>query len=82
MMEQKLLISPGRLLAASETKQIAHCLTASEKGEFEGYASLFDVADLGNDVIMRGAFAQTLRLRGVRGIKMLWQHHAAEPIGA
>jgi uncharacterized protein len=50
-------------------------------GAFSGYASLFDVADLGNDVIAPGAFAQSLARRGARGIKMLFQHDAGQPIG-
>ena len=31
-----------------------------DKGSFEGYASVFNNKDLGNDVIRKGAFAQTL----------------------
>jgi HK97 family phage prohead protease len=50
-------------------------------GVFEGYASLFDVADLGRDVVMRGAFRDSLARRGAGGVKMLWQHDAGEPIG-
>ena len=50
-------------------------------GTFSGYASLFDVPDLGNDVIAPGAFAASLARRGVRGIRMLFQHRAGEPIG-
>ena len=51
-------------------------------GMFEGYASLFDTADLGRDVVAPGAFAGSLRARGPAGVKMLWQHDAAEPIGS
>jgi HK97 family phage prohead protease len=50
-------------------------------GLFEGYASLFGVADLGRDVVMPGAFAESLARRGARGIRMLWQHDPGEPIG-
>lgn len=50
-------------------------------GVFAGYASLFDVADLGRDVIAPGAFRDTLRSRGAAGIKMLFQHDPAQPIG-
>lgn len=49
--------------------------------EFEGYASLFGMADLGRDVVMPGAFAESLARRGSAGIRMLWQHDPAEPIG-
>ncbi len=50
-------------------------------GSFSGYASLFDVPDLGNDVIAPGAFAESLARRGVRGVKLLFHHDAAQPIG-
>ena len=53
----------------------------STSGVFEGYASLFDTADLGRDVVARGAFAHSLLRRGPAGVKMLWQHEASEPIG-
>ncbi|MFT4097208.1 MAG: HK97 family phage prohead protease [Rhodoblastus sp.] len=51
-------------------------------GVFEGYASLFGIADLGGDVVMAGAFRDSLRKRGPDRIKMLWQHDPAEPVGA
>ena len=54
----------------------------SATGVFEGYASLFDVADLGGDVVQAGAFRDSLRKRGADRVKMLWQHDPAEPIGA
>jgi HK97 family phage prohead protease len=50
-------------------------------GIFEGYASLFGIPDLGRDVVMPGAFAESLRRRGPDGIRLLWQHDPAEPIG-
>lgn len=52
-----------------------------EDGTFEGYASLFDAPDMGRDVVVRGAFAESLRAKGASGIKMLFQHDPAEPIG-
>lgn len=51
-------------------------------GTFTGYASLFGVEDLGRDVVQPGAFASSLAARGAAGIKMLFQHDPAEPIGA
>ena len=50
-------------------------------GTFAGYASLFGVADLARDVVERGAFAGSLRQRGPAGIRMLYQHDPATPIG-
>jgi hypothetical protein len=49
--------------------------------EFEGYASLFGVADGAGDVMAPGAFAKSLRARGIDRIRMLYQHFAHEPIG-
>ncbi len=41
-----------------------------------GYASIFDVADAGGDVVLPGAFG------AVQGpVPLLWQHDAKEPIG-
>lgn len=51
-------------------------------GLFQGYASLFGKVDLGNDMVERGAFSRSLRVRGAGGIRMLFQHDPAEPIGA
>jgi hypothetical protein len=69
-------------LASPEVKLLAvkpRAVTAD--GTFSGYASLFGVADLGRDVMMPGAFAASLARRGPSGIRMLWQHDPAEPVG-
>lgn len=50
-------------------------------GSFEGYASLFRVADLGRDIVEPGAFRESLARRGPSGVKLLWQHDPSEPIG-
>ena len=50
-------------------------------GVFSGYASLFGRVDLGKDVVEKGAFAASLKARGAAGIRMLFQHDPAEPIG-
>ncbi|GJD35681.1 HK97 family phage prohead protease [Methylobacterium aerolatum] len=50
-------------------------------GHFTGYASLFGVPDLGRDVVLPGAFAASLARRGAAGVRMLFQHDPAEPIG-
>ncbi len=50
-------------------------------GTFAGYASLFGEVDLGQDLVMPGAFRDSLRLRGPQGVKLLFQHDPNEPIG-
>ena len=66
----------------NETKRARFDLTSVDaEGTFEGYASLFSVEDLSRDVILPGAFRDTLARRGATGIKMLFQHDPAEPIG-
>lgn len=50
-------------------------------GVFEGYASVFEAVDQGRDAIARGAFKRSLKDRGPRQIKLLWQHDPTEPIG-
>ncbi|MGU3417967.1 HK97 family phage prohead protease [Methylobacterium sp. D54C] len=50
-------------------------------GHFSGYASLFGVPDLGRDVVVPGAFAASLARRGAAGVRLLFQHDPAEPIG-
>lgn len=68
--------------AAIERKYAAAELGAiAADGTFSGYASLFGAEDLGRDVVERGAFAQSLLRRGAAGVRMLFQHDPAEPIG-
>ena len=55
--------------------------TVAEDGTFSGYASLFGVTDLARDSVEKGAFLKSLALRGVGGVRMLFQHDPAEPIG-
>jgi HK97 family phage prohead protease len=49
--------------------------------QFEGYASLFGVADGGGDTVAPGAFAASLRRRGPGQVRMLYQHFTHAPIG-
>lgn len=51
-------------------------------GEFCGYASLFGSVDLARDVVEPGAFSRAIAERGAGGIRMLFQHDPAEPIGS
>jgi HK97 family phage prohead protease len=50
-------------------------------GAIEGYASLFGEVDQARDMVMPGAFTQTLKQRGLRKIPMLFQHDPSEPVG-
>ena len=52
-----------------------------DDGTVEGYASLFGEIDAARDMVMPGAFARTLRQRGIRRVPMLFQHDPAEPVG-
>jgi Escherichia/Staphylococcus phage prohead protease len=56
-------------------------LSFSGDGTVEGYASLFGEIDQARDMVMPGAFAQTLKARGLRKIPMLFQHDPSEPVG-
>jgi HK97 family phage prohead protease len=56
-------------------------IDADATGIFEGYASLFSREDLARDVIEPGAFRQSLAERGADGVRMLFQHDPAHPIG-
>ena len=49
-------------------------------GIFAGYGSVFHIIDSQRDVVLPGAFAESIRAQG-RAIKLLWQHDAKEPIG-
>lgn len=51
------------------------------EGEFEGYASVFNVEDLGRDVVMPGAFTKSLARRPAGKVKMLREHDRSEPVG-
>lgn len=54
-------------------------------GEIAGYASIFEELDQGNDIVVRGAYAKSLRERKRDGrwdIPMFFGHaHASVPIG-
>ena len=52
-----------------------------EKGVFQGYGSIFGNKDLGNDVVVQGAFAKSIGRKGAKAVKMLYQHRPDEPIG-
>lgn len=53
-----------------------------EFGVFEGYGSIFGNTDLGNDVIVKGAFTKSLKeFRAPHEVKLLYQHKSDMPIG-
>lgn len=56
------------------------CKADAEKGEFEGYASVFGNVDSWGDVVEPGAFRKTLQEDAHR-VKVLWQHSPFHPIG-
>ena len=49
-----------------------------DAGTFSGYASVFGVKDSHEDIVMPGAFVESLQKRMPA---MLWQHDSREPIG-
>jgi HK97 family phage prohead protease len=54
-----------------------------DDGVIEGYGSVFGNVDSYNEIVMPGAFTQSLvdaRRKG-QSIKMLWQHDSRQPIG-
>ncbi|GMO57751.1 MAG: HK97 family phage prohead protease [Rickettsiales bacterium] len=48
-------------------------------GKFCGYASIFNIEDCYNDIIIPNAFKNTLLEN--KDIKLLWQHDITKPIG-
>lgn len=50
----------------------------SEDGLFSGYGSVFNVVDSYKEVVVQGAFAESLQGRMP---SLLWQHRSGEPIG-
>lgn len=53
----------------------------SEQGEFEGYAAIFNSADQGRDLILPGAFKQSLIDTPPQRVRLLYQHNPSEVIG-
>jgi HK97 family phage prohead protease len=56
---------------------------AADDGTFTGYGSVFNIEDKGGDIVIPGAFAESLAAQKSAGRlpAMLWQHRQAEPIG-
>jgi HK97 family phage prohead protease len=51
----------------------------TEEGTFEGLASVYGNVDYGGDVVVKGAFAKSLKARPE--VPILWQHDRTKPIG-
>jgi HK97 family phage prohead protease len=49
--------------------------------QIEGYASRFGLRDLNDDVVVAGAFRDTLLNTGPKGVRMLYQHQLKSPVG-
>jgi HK97 family phage prohead protease len=79
--EEEEAIDSEYLDVRSEIKAYDEDEDDKQYGRFEGYASVFNNTDLGNDVIKTGAFRKSLKARGVKGIKLLYQHKSDMPIG-
>jgi HK97 family phage prohead protease len=57
--------------------------SVSEAGEFEGYLSVYDKVDYYREVVVPGAFRESLEEWAGKGRlpPILWQHRAGEPLG-
>lgn len=67
-----------------EIKLEALELKAVEEGKnlyIEGYASVFGVVDTYNDIIVKGAFLNTIQGKNFKRIKFCYQHEFTEVIG-
>ena len=60
-----------------------HIKAVDESGEFSGYGSIFGNTDSYGDVVVKGAFTDSLAAWAEKGRmpSLLWQHNADEPIG-
>lgn len=68
------------------SKETGHCFefdvkAVAEDGTFAGYASVFNVVDLGGDSVQPGAFTKSLKAKPAAKVKMLRGHDSSEPIG-
>lgn len=72
---------PGRRIAPELKFARVPVASVEADGRFSGYASLFGVVDLGRDVVERGAFSRSIARAGASGVRMLFQHDPAVPIG-
>lgn len=68
-------------LEARRTSPLA--FKATDDGRIEGYGSVFGVVDTYNEVVEKGAFAESIAGLKAEGslLPMLWQHRSGEPMG-
>lgn len=77
------------LFMRDSAQRMKHCSVRFEvkatddTGRVEGYGSVFNVQDSYDDIVAKGAFAQSLADHKAAGTMpaMLWQHDTDEPIG-
>jgi HK97 family phage prohead protease len=64
-------------------KSIAKGDSELQKGQFEGYGSVFDVVDDYAEIVAKGAFKKSLKEHKARKSMpaLLWQHNSDWPIG-
>ncbi|KAJ6644983.1 NAD kinase [Pseudolycoriella hygida] len=69
-----------QLLYRTSTNQNLIIKSVTENGVYiSGYASVYNIADQHNDLIVKGAFA--LEEMAQANIKLLWQHDCTKPLG-
>ena len=69
-------------LALAGRRMQACALKTTPQGVFEGYASIFNEVDGSGDQVLPGAFSKSIQSRGIKNIRMLFQHDPAQPIGS
>ncbi len=57
--------------------------SVADTGIFEGYGSVFNIVDSYDEIVVPGAFTDSLSAHKAAGTMpaLLWQHRSAEPIG-
>lgn len=64
------------------TRKLIIKSASTSKITIAGYASVFDVIDAHNDIVVKGAFLSSLiQHYHTKYIKFLWQHNMHKPIG-
>lgn len=69
------MINRKRMVSPTEIKSVG------DEGTFTGYGAVFGNRDSYGDVIVAGAFKNSLASMKPQDVKMLWQHNTSMPIG-